>query len=75
MGLIADTSELHTFDCLGCGSTYTGKPHELAGLGWTSKKYERRVAPTRNKGEVLLCGECTKHFESIWKMREQLKAA
>lgn len=75
MGLIADAPELATFECVSCLATYTGRPHELAKLGWTSEKYERRVAPKRNKGEVLLCDACTKHFGAIWKMRKQLKDA
>ena len=70
MGIVA-SAELMTFECIGCCSTYTGKARELAGLGWVRKLYDRRVAP--NKGEVLLCKECAAHFESIWRMREQLK--
>jgi hypothetical protein len=70
MALISDTPDLHTFECVGCLSTYTGKAHELSALGWVSHKYERRVAPKRNKGEVLLCEECEKRFELIWTSRK-----
>jgi hypothetical protein len=67
MALIADTPELFTFECLSCLGTYTGKAHELAGLGWAAHKYERRVAPKRNKGEILLCDTCQARYELIWK--------
>jgi hypothetical protein len=73
MGLIADTPDLYTFTCDSCDATYTGKPHELAKLGWKRHQFTRRVAPKR--GEVLLCDVCEAHYQPIWKAREERKAA
>lgn len=65
MALISDTPELFTFECCSCLGTYTGKPHELPGLGWVSKQYKSKG--TRTPREILLCEECGPRFERIWK--------
>lgn len=52
-------SDLLTFVCDGCLSTYTGKPHELDKLGWQRK-------PLKRKREFLLCRDCIRHYDPIW---------
>jgi hypothetical protein len=65
VGLVSDTCELVTFECVSCLATYTGKPHELAGLGWIRKTYKSKGVSTPR--DVLFCDDCAKRLEPIWK--------
>lgn len=64
MGLISDTPDLYSFTCDSCGATYTGKPHELAKLGWVRHTFKRHGK--RHPGELLLCDICERHYAPIW---------
>jgi hypothetical protein len=66
--------EIYVFVCGSCDATYTGRPHELAKLGWISHPYAR-PGMRRKHGDFLLCEACEKHYASIWKAREERKAA
>lgn len=71
MGLV-DVSELVTFECVSCLATYTGRPHELPGQGWSRKTYKRKLG--RTPGEVLFCDACTKRLEAVWETQRRLTA-
>lgn len=64
-------SELVTFECGACGSTYTGRPHELIRLGWVSHHFKAE-GMRRPNGEFLMCRECEGEYDRRRKIRARL---
>ena len=71
---MSDPNDILCFECGSCGATYTGKPHELAKLGWVSH-YFKAEGMRRPNGEFLMCAECEEYYARRRKMRKQLKEA